>query len=124
MKIIVVVCPIFPSQFTSAVNSLADDKDCEVYAVCHAVNKAAIRNHDRIMAVHSIPFDLNNHERNAIEFCGGMIKIKDFLKEQNKQPNVIMIHTGFGVELLCKTVFPDAPFLGYFEWYISVSEQS
>ena len=39
------------------------------------------------------------------------------LKEQGFRPDVIFAHMGWGEGLYLKSVWPDVPVLGYFEWY-------
>ena len=42
------------------------------------------------------------------------------LKEQGIEPDVIMAHSGWGTGLFARNIWPEAKFIGYFEWYYNV----
>jgi glycosyltransferase involved in cell wall biosynthesis len=50
----------------------------------------------------------------------GVIQALLRLKEINFYPDVIVAHTGWGEALFVKEVFPDAPLIGFFEFYFHV----
>jgi glycosyltransferase involved in cell wall biosynthesis len=43
------------------------------------------------------------------------------LKNQNGKPDLICGHSGCGMTLYVKDIFPKTPFLGYFEWYYNAT---
>ena len=45
------------------------------------------------------------------------------LRQQGFNPDLIIGHSGFGNTLYLKEVWPQAKFLGYFEWYYRTQEQ-
>lgn len=47
----------------------------------------------------------------------GMLRLCRNLKDQGFIPDVILGHSGWGQTMFVRDVFPDTPFIGYFEWY-------
>ncbi|MDC0335969.1 glycosyltransferase [Pseudodesulfovibrio sp.] len=47
----------------------------------------------------------------------GMLQLCRGLKEKGFIPDVILGHSGWGQTLFVRDVFPDTPFIGYYEWY-------
>lgn len=64
-----------------------------------------------------MPFDSIKTEVNCTHFTNALM----YLRDQKVRPDVILVHVGFGVERLCRYFFPDAPLVGYCEWYFSES---
>ncbi len=53
----------------------------------------------------------------AIAHGKGAAKVASKLKEEGFVPDVIYGHSGWGVTMFMKDVFPDVPLLCYFEWF-------
>jgi len=47
----------------------------------------------------------------------GMLRLCQGLKDKGFIPDVILGHSGWGQTMFMRDVFPDTPFIGYFEWY-------
>lgn len=47
----------------------------------------------------------------------GMVRLCNGLKKQGFIPDVIVGHSGWGQTLFLRDVYPDTPFIGYYEWY-------
>ena len=47
----------------------------------------------------------------------GVVRAAQKLKDKGFQPDVIVAHMGWGEGLYVKSVWPQVPLLGYFEWY-------
>ncbi|WP_319471994.1 glycosyltransferase [uncultured Pseudodesulfovibrio sp.] len=47
----------------------------------------------------------------------GMLNLCAGLKKQGFIPDVILGHSGWGQTMFLRDIFPDTPFVGYFEWY-------
>ena len=59
-----------------------------------------------------------NYER-AILTGQGFARAGLKLKENGFQPDVVMAHSGWGPGMFAKDIWPDAKFVGYFEWFYS-----
>ena len=51
----------------------------------------------------------------------GLLRVMAGLKKQGFVPDVILGHSGWGQTLFTRDVFPDTPFIGYYEWYYSAT---
>lgn len=51
----------------------------------------------------------------------GMMRLMTQLKKQGFVPDVILGHSGWGQTLFARDVFPDSPFVGYYEWYYNAT---
>ena len=51
----------------------------------------------------------------------GMLRLMAGLKKQGFIPDVILGHSGWGQTMFARDVFPDTPFIGYYEWYYSAT---
>jgi glycosyltransferase involved in cell wall biosynthesis len=47
----------------------------------------------------------------------GLLRVMTSLKKQGFIPDVVLGHSGWGQTLFARDVFPDTPFIGYYEWY-------
>ncbi|CCH48196.1 glycosyltransferase [Pseudodesulfovibrio piezophilus] len=56
---------------------------------------------------------------NSIRHAQGMSQTCVALKERGFIPDVILGHSGWGQTLFMRDIFPDTPFICYFEWYYS-----
>nr|WP_321513946.1 glycosyltransferase [uncultured Pseudodesulfovibrio sp.] len=50
-----------------------------------------------------------------------MLDLCNKLKKGGFTPDVILGHSGWGQTMFLRDVFPDTPFIGYFEWYYSAN---
>ncbi|MBG0791365.1 MAG: glycosyltransferase [Desulfovibrionaceae bacterium] len=58
------------------------------------------------------------HEQDAAMRHGAaMVRLCERLKRDGFVPDVILGHSGWGQTLFLRDVFPETPFVGYFEWY-------
>jgi glycosyltransferase involved in cell wall biosynthesis len=53
----------------------------------------------------------------AVRHGAGLLQLCMALREQGFIPDVMLGHSGWGQSLFLRDVFPDTPFIGYFEWY-------
>lgn len=65
------------------------------------------------------PYPLAGTTEDALRHGVGMLRLCKHLKDHGFVPDLILGHSGWGQTLFLKDVFPDTPFLGYFEWYYS-----
>jgi len=63
----------------------------------------------------SYPLAASNED--ALRHGVGLLRLCRHLKDQGFVPDVMVGHSGWGQTLFLKDVFPDTPFIGYFEWY-------
>ena len=61
------------------------------------------------------PFATNFED--GVRHGSGMLKLCMELKKKGFIPDVILGHSGWGQTLFLRDVFPDTPFIGYYEWY-------
>ena len=64
-------------------------------------------------AVHRFVANYESHMRRAT----GVAKVALQLKQQGFEPDLILAHTGWGEALLLPDVFPDAKYVGFFEYF-------
>jgi glycosyltransferase involved in cell wall biosynthesis len=115
MKTILVVCPIFPTQFKAAVNALAD-MGHRIIGICHHANLDQIRDKRNVTVLHELGF--GNFENNLISFGNGVIQLRRMMAELNMSPDMLLIHASFGFEILTHMFPASVPVIGYFEtWY-------
>jgi len=65
------------------------------------------------------PLSLNFED--SIRHGTGMLRTCNALKKQGFIPDVILGHSGWGQTMFLRDVFPDSPFIGYFEWYYNAN---
>ncbi|WP_243545408.1 glycosyltransferase [Pseudodesulfovibrio tunisiensis] len=53
----------------------------------------------------------------AVRHGASLARLCHELRKQGFVPDVVLGHSGWGQTLFVKDVFPDTPFVGYFEWY-------
>lgn len=62
---------------------------------------------------HPLARRLTTAFQNGLEFA----KLCRSLREQGFVPDVMLGHSGWGQTMFLRDVFPEAPFIGYFEWF-------
>lgn len=82
--------------------------------VINGVNKVEF-SPDGSPAEHIHPLARNFED--SIRHGIGMLRLCRGLKEKGFIPDVILGHSGWGQTMFLRDVFPDTPFIGYFEWY-------
>lgn len=115
--------PNFPAQFRHLVEFLGKNPKNKVIFIT-----GSPRPEWKIPGVHKIIFNEEPLPENL--YAGplanfvqvrskgeAVAKILQKLKKKNFVPDLICGHSGWGSTLYVKDVFPETPFLGYFEWY-------
>ncbi len=51
----------------------------------------------------------------------GMMRLCRDLKDKGFIPDIILGHSGWGQTMFMRDIFPDTPFIGYFEWYYNAN---
>ena len=110
----------FPAQFRDLAPALAADPGNEVVFATQetqrnlpGVRKVAWQTARRGKHVHPYLNDLGN----AVAEGQGALRMAAALRREGFVPDVIIGHSGFGPTLFQREVFPDAKFIGYFDWY-------
>jgi glycosyltransferase involved in cell wall biosynthesis len=65
----------------------------------------------------STPYRFGRTTEDAVRHGVGLLKLCVDLKKQGFIPDVVLGHSGWGQTMFIRDVFPDTPFIGYFEWY-------
>jgi glycosyltransferase involved in cell wall biosynthesis len=81
------------------------------------VNKAVFKPEGPPAAGHPLARGFEDSVRNAT----GLLTLCAGLKRQGFIPDVVLGHSGWGQTMFVRDVFPDTPFIGYFEWYYSAA---
>ncbi len=66
-------------------------------------------------------FPLSKNFEDGVRHGMGMLRLMNALKKQGFIPDVILGHSGWGQTLFTRDVFPDTPFIGYYEWYYNAN---
>ena len=113
----------FPAQFRHIAEHLGQSgKHQVIFATktprtewnIHGVTKAVFATPDTPSnETHPFARDFNQSVHNGSAMLGLCLK----LKQQGFVPDIILGHSGWGQTLFLRDVFPDTPFIGYFEWY-------
>jgi len=117
----------FPGQFRHLAKVLADDLGNEVVGVGEARNlKGRPALHPRIRVLsyqphgtghkdtHHYLFDFEGHVRRGQSVVRLLMKLRD---DEGFQPDVVIVHPGWGEGLFLKDVFPHAKVIQYCEYY-------
>lgn len=86
--------------------------------VINGVNKAVFTP-DGELTEHS--YGLGRNFEDGIRHGVGMVRLCNGLKKQGFIPDVIIGHSGWGQTMFLRDVFPETPFIGYYEWYYSAN---
>lgn len=117
----------FPGQYLHILRHLANDPANELVFISEA-NPNAINGVRRLLyhtpkpnqeQVHPVARDFDLAARRA-DIVAGMART---LKQLGFTPDVVLGHHGWGELLDIRDVFPDAPVLGYFEFYYATDGQ-
>lgn len=111
----------FPGQFLHLARALAADPANEVVFV-HAEGDGEIPGVRKVRTGPTRAVAASTHHylqgfETAVLLGQATYRACAGLRENGFRPDVIYAHAGFGPGLYLKDVFPDAPLLGYFEWY-------
>jgi glycosyltransferase involved in cell wall biosynthesis len=117
--------PVFPGQFGKLMETLAADPQNEVWHLSRQAAVAAVPGVRKLQyrfegtpppaGLH--PFLLKLHE--ALQQGDAVTRALLQLRREGYRPDLIYGYTGFGHTLFVKDVYPDVPFVGYFEWFLN-----
>ena len=124
MRILFVHCN-FPAQFRHLSQHLADDSNNEIVFLCQNREWTA----NNIPSIKLARYKLSREPKS--ELCHpylrryetavlhGQAALREALRlrQEGFNPEVIVGHSGFGNTLYLKEVWPNAKFIGYFEWF-------
>jgi glycosyltransferase involved in cell wall biosynthesis len=109
----------------SAINALAaanvDKVEYNIVAICQIAKPEYITEGcSQLTILHDIIFENGKSQQNAVHFALGVARIREHLQSSGlSRPDIVIIQSGFGLEIMCERLFPDIPIIGYFEWYDS-----
>ena len=105
----------FPAQFRDLAPALAADPGNEVvFATQESLRTLpAWQTASRGKQIHRYLSDLGN----SVAEGQGALRMAGGLRRQGFVPDVIIGHSGFGPTLFLREAFPEAKFIGYFDWY-------
>lgn len=111
----------FPGQFESIIRELVKDSTNNVVFITDNKNSIEIPGVKKYISL-SENFDYNchpylEHYEQAVELGLSVVKKALEIKEEGFKPDIIYGFSGWGNSMFIKTVFPDVPFICYFEWY-------
>jgi glycosyltransferase involved in cell wall biosynthesis len=111
----------FPGQYAHMVRALAADRGNEIVFI-HADGENDIPGVRAIRVQPARSASPGTHHylqglETAVLFGQAAYRAARDLAAGGFRPDVICAHAGFGPGLYLKDAFPDAPLLGYFEWY-------
>ena len=124
MRILFVHCN-YPAQFRHLSQYLAADKNNEVVFLCQNKEWTANNVRDIKLARYQLGRDtkgelchpyLRRYET-AVLHGQGALREALRLRQEGFKPDLIVGHSGFGNTLYLKEVWPNAKFIGYFEWF-------
>ena len=112
----------FPAQFRHIAEYLGRSKKNQIIFatsnprpewVIPGVKKAIFTPAKKEGEFHPLARVHNEALRNSL----AIVRLCEKLKRDGFIPDVILGHSGWGQTLFLRDIFPDAPFVGYFEWY-------
>ena len=113
---------VYPGQFRNLLNHLAKDPRHQVAYLAYRLHEEplpSIKTYqyrpERMSHPTTHPCLSSNED--AILFGQAAWRAALRLKNEGFNPDVIIGHSGWGSTLYLKDVFPQATFLGYFEWF-------
>lgn len=118
----------FPGQFKAIVEELANDFRNRVVFITDKKNDVNIKDVEKYIStpeevVSSCHPYLESYEQAVIRGLS-TAKIAMELKEDGFKPDIIYGFSGWGNSMFIKTVFPDVPFLCYFEWFEKIEDST
>ena len=113
--------PDFPGQFRFLAEISGKAKDNKTIFITSAnTNKdMQIPGVQKIIFSEKMPEGKNAHQVSKNPPGLSVANVLVALKKQNYVPDIIIGHSGPGACFYVKDVFPDTPFLGFFEWFHS-----
>ncbi|WP_427500995.1 glycosyltransferase [Methylomonas sp. MED-D] len=117
----------FPAQFLQIATHLANDTKNQVMAIRQAPN-VEIANISTIAYTPSRSSNPDIHPLMSeweakILRAEATAKAADLLKSQGFQPDIVMVHPGWGEALLLRDIWPHAKYLGYLEYFYAATGQ-
>ncbi len=123
MKRYLFLHPVFPGQFHHLMEYLAQDTNNQVVHLSH---RAALK---ELKGVKRLSYQLSAAPVAAHPFTQkftdtvhhGQVVLEKAIELKNNGfiPDVIYGYAGWGPTLFMKDIFPDATFVGYFEWFLN-----
>lgn len=115
--------PVFPGQFLKLMADLAQDPGNEVVHLSHNSSMKGMKGVRKLQYRLEIkdtplahPFLVKMNE--ALHHGDAITRALLQLRERGFRPDVIFSYAGHGQNFYLKDVYPDVPFLGYFEWFL------
>lgn len=118
----------FPGQFKAIVEELANDFRNRVVFITDKKNDVNIKDVEKYISTpeevvsNCHPY-LESYEQAIIRGLS-TAKIAMELKEDGFKPDIIYGFSGWGNSMFIKTVFPNVPFLCYFEWFEKIEDST
>lgn len=116
--------PVFPGQFHKLMETLAADPANQVVHLSQRASMESVpgvkRLHYKIDLKHEpLPHPFLGKLYEALQHGDAIARALQQLKQQGFTPDLIYGYAGWGHTFYVKDVFPDTPFIGYFEWYMN-----
>ncbi len=116
--------PVFPGQFHKLMERLAADP---ANHVLHLSQRASLESVPGVKRLHyrieldstPPPHPFLGKMYDALQHGEAMARAMLQLKRQGFVPDLIYGYAGWGHNFYLKDIFPDTPFIGYFEWYLN-----
>ena len=111
----------FPGQFRLPAEISGKDKDNKIIFITSANSKddKGIPGVEKLIFSETPPEGLKDSSLPEYWPALAVAGVLAGLKKNNYAPDLIIGHSGSGALVYVKDVFPDTPFLGFFEWYHS-----
>ena len=111
----------FPAQFRHLVQTLSNDRQNQVVFITNR-KEGQIPNVVKLIYETSRPVHEKTHHyvrplEEAVLDGQGVYRVAVSLKQSGFYPDIIYAHSGWGVGLFMKDIFPKAQYLCYFEWF-------
>lgn len=100
-----------PSQFTPIFDYLVNNPLFNIFCICCSYSPQIETSNVNVSRLGD--FNDTSLEKNTIS----VLNILGDLQRKKIRPNIILMHVGFGYDSHVRTIYPDVPIIGYFEWY-------
>ncbi|BDQ33242.1 glycosyltransferase [Pseudodesulfovibrio portus] len=113
----------FPAQFRHIAEYLGHSEQNQIVFATRTLRKEwAIPGVTKVVfapdtKTESLPHPLARGYDDNLRHGTAMVQACETLKKRGFVPDVILGHSGWGQTMFLRDVFPDVPFVGYFEWY-------